>query len=66
VTLAAPPELEALCLYTFAPTDGRDMLGFLAGEALVVLERTNDDWWLARKGTQEGWIPANYVQLGGK
>lgn len=39
------------------------MLPFHAGDSIIVLERTNDEWWLGQKGEEEGWIPAKYVDI---
>ena len=40
-----------------------DDLGFEKGELLYIIDKTEEDWWLARsKDTgQEGYIPNNYV-----
>ncbi|KAK2710872.1 hypothetical protein QYM36_012149, partial [Artemia franciscana] len=35
----------------------------LKGEIMLLLDKTNNDWWLIRrKNLQEGYVPANYVR----
>lgn len=53
----------AVALYDFVG-DANDELSVKEGETLVVLDRTNDDWWKCRnqKG-DEGVVPAQYVDL---
>lgn len=53
----------AVALYDFTG-DASDELSIKEGETLVVLDRTNDDWWKCRNHTgQEGVVPAQYVDL---
>ena len=53
----------AVALYDFEG-DAADELSVREGEALIVLDRSNDDWWKCRnaRGT-EGVVPAQYVDL---
>nr|8BQ3_A Chain A, Proto-oncogene tyrosine-protein kinase Src [Homo sapiens] len=40
-------------------------LSFTKGEALIIVENNEGDWWLARKmnSTEVGYIPSNYVKI---
>lgn len=57
-----PEVQEAVCLYDYEP-DGKGMIGFSAGDRIGIVEKTNDEWWLALKNGEQGWVPAAYVQL---
>ncbi|RWS30125.1 spectrin beta chain: non-erythrocytic 1-like protein, partial [Leptotrombidium deliense] len=47
-------------LYPFSGQDGFDIT---KGEILLLLEKTNQDWWNVRKASGwDGFVPANYVQ----
>lgn len=53
----------AVALYDFTG-DATDELTVKEGEALFVLDRSNDDWWKCRNHAgQEGVVPAQYVEL---
>lgn len=53
----------AVALYDFEG-DAADELSVGEGEALVVLDRSNDDWWKCRNAHGvEGVVPAQYVDL---
>jgi hypothetical protein len=43
-----------------APHDEQEVK---AGEVLVVDEQTNDEWWLASKNGEQGWVPAGYLKI---
>ena len=38
------------------------MLNFKKGQELIVIERDDNGWWLARSGSQSGWVPSNYLK----
>ncbi|XP_078065420.1 NCK-interacting protein with SH3 domain isoform X4 [Mustelus asterias] len=50
-------------LYTFHSAEPHS-LHFTAGESFVILERSNQHWWLASKSStgEVGYIPASYIQ----
>jgi len=53
----------AVALYDFTG-DASDELSVKEGEALIVLDRSNDDWWKCRNHEGlEGVVPAQYVDL---
>ena len=53
----------AVALYDFTG-DAGDELSIKEGEPLLVLDRTNDDWWKCRNHAgREGVVPAQYVDL---
>ncbi|XP_072136869.1 NCK-interacting protein with SH3 domain isoform X4 [Mobula birostris] len=50
-------------LYTFHSAEPHS-LHFTAGESFVILERSNQHWWLASKSStgEVGYIPASYIR----
>ena len=39
------------------------MLSFAVSQVMVLLEKTNSDWWKAQRGSGlHGYVPANYVK----
>jgi hypothetical protein len=63
-TQAVQKQRANLCkaLYAYSQKETGD-LSFNAGDTLEILER-DGEWWLAKLsgGSQEGWIPSNYVE----
>ncbi|RWS07986.1 tyrosine-protein kinase Src42A-like protein, partial [Dinothrombium tinctorium] len=51
-----------IALYDYEARTKED-LSFKKGEKLVVIDKVDDEWWLARKivTSEEGYIPSNYV-----
>jgi myosin-1 len=62
VRRAASTDVTVLCMYDYT-AGGAEMLSFKQGERLSVIERPNDDWWLAVRDGTQGWVPAAYVQI---
>jgi actin cytoskeleton-regulatory complex protein SLA1 len=59
----SPDGEAAVALYDFEG-DAADELSVREGEALIVLDRSNDDWWKCRNAHgAEGVVPAQYVDL---
>ena len=56
-------EFEATALYNFNARDPED-LSFRKGEVMLVLERTEKEWWRAQstQTRQVGLVPANYLK----
>jgi hypothetical protein len=55
---------SALVLYDF-DAQGEDELTVRENEAVTVVDKENDEWWLVRNSAgQEGVVPAQYVQMG--
>lgn len=53
----------AVALYDFTG-DANDELSVKEGETVLILDRSNDDWWKCRNHEgQEGVIPAQYLDL---
>jgi len=42
------------------PDEG--MLSFKKGQKVLVLEKDDGGWWLAKCGAQEGWVPSNFLK----
>jgi abl interactor 2 len=34
-----------------------------AGEKLIIVERTSDDWWTGETNGRRGLLPASYVRI---
>ena len=52
-----------IALYDFTG-DAADELSVKEGEALLVVDRSNEDWWKCRNQVgQEGVVPASYIDL---
>ena len=54
--------LQVKALYPFT---GQDGFNIAKGEQLILLQKTNQDWWSVRKNSREkidGFVPANYVK----
>ena len=61
---AAASGETASMLYEFE-AQGEDELSVAENEAVTVLDRENDEWWLVRNSAgHEGVVPAQYVQIG--
>lgn len=54
-------------LYDF-PAQGEDEVSVTAGDEVVILDDTNDEWWLVRRQVngEEGVLPSSYVEKGRK
>ncbi|CAG2101157.1 unnamed protein product [Medioppia subpectinata] len=52
---------QVMALYPFS---GQDNFVVAKGENLVLLQKTNNDWWSVRKDRErkDGFVPANYVK----
>merc|ERR1719354_678547 len=52
------------CLYDVTDASFEGSLKLRRGDKVVVVERTNQDWWFCRMvggGSNEGWVPPNYL-----
>ncbi|GAA5934941.1 hypothetical protein JCM3775_001688, partial [Rhodotorula graminis] len=57
------PEVEKYkALFTFE-TDQPGELALTKDEQLEVVTKDDGGWWLVKRGSQEGWVPSNYLQL---
>jgi hypothetical protein len=54
-------------LYDF-PAQGEDEVSVTAGDEVVILDNTNDEWWLVRRQVNgaEGVVPSSYIERGRK
>ncbi|KAI5849040.1 SH3 domain-containing protein [Tricharina praecox] len=54
-------------LYDF-PAQGEDEVSVTAGDEVVILDDTNDEWWLVKRQVngEEGVLPSSYVERGRK
>jgi hypothetical protein len=57
----------ATVLYDF-PAQGDDELSVTAGDEVVILDSTNDEWWLVRRQVngEEGVVPSKFMERGRK
>ena len=55
-------KLRVLYDYTYTTADGV-AVSFSAGEELILLRRTTDEWWFVGRHGNSGpvYVPANYV-----
>lgn len=59
-------EPVAVAMYDFEAEGGADELRVSEGEALVVVDRSDEGWWKVRNARgQEGVVPAAFVEIGG-
>jgi uncharacterized protein YgiM (DUF1202 family) len=56
------PEAEYFTIEEFRALGMQSGLDFDKGEAVEVLDKSPNGWWLGKIGGQEGWIPSSYVQ----
>ena len=54
-------------LYDF-PAQGEDEVSVTAGDEIIILDDSNDEWWLVRRQVNgaEGVLPSSYVERGRK
>ncbi|KAK3749617.1 hypothetical protein QZH41_012955 [Actinostola sp. cb2023] len=55
------PEAEYFTLGEFRAIDIQSGLDFDKGEAIEVLDKSPNGWWLGKIAGQEGWIPSSYI-----
>lgn len=56
------PEAEYVTIGDFSAVDIQSGLSFDKGEAVKILDKSPNGWWLGKIGAHEGWIPSSYVQ----
>ncbi|XP_052215499.1 cytoplasmic protein NCK2-like isoform X2 [Dreissena polymorpha] len=61
IQVCDPPQ-PAVVKYNYN-SQRQDEMSLIKGEAVLVLEKSNDGWWNGRKGNNSGWFPSNYVDL---
>lgn len=55
--------MTSVCaLYSYQANES-DELSFYKNDVLEILEKNDDDWWLAKKGDEIGMIPSNYIYV---
>ena len=56
--------MTVVAIADFAGEPSASQLTMAANDALVVLDRTNEEWWWVRHSNTnvEGFVPATYVQ----
>lgn len=57
----ADPVLEYIAVEDYFSSDLRQ-ISFSEGTRLILLEKSDDGWWLVAHDGQEGWAPANYIK----
>lgn len=55
-------EAEYVTIGDFHAVDIQSGLSFDKGEAVKILDKSPNGWWLGKIGAHEGWIPSSYVQ----
>lgn len=57
-------EVPVTVLYNYSAADD-DELTVKKDDVLLVLAMYDDGWWLIKRGTTSGLVPANYLELAG-
>nr|CCA13895.1 conserved hypothetical protein [Albugo laibachii Nc14] len=57
------PKEKAIALYNFIPQDPDTQIPLTKGDAIVVIRKDADGWWLVKKDSIKGLVPGTYVQL---
>eukprot|EP00752_Nemacystus_decipiens_P006696 g6019.t1 len=59
-----PSEPQARVLYDYDPAGQEGMVAVSAGQIVGIKNRDSPDWWMAALDNgQEGWVPANYLEM---
>ncbi|XP_031561245.1 SH3 and PX domain-containing protein 2A-like [Actinia tenebrosa] len=61
-TAAIHSEAEYVTIGDFRAVDIQSGLSFDKGEAVEILDKSPNGWWLGKIGGHEGWIPSSYVE----
>ncbi|CAM9843418.1 unnamed protein product, partial [Sphacelaria rigidula] len=59
-----PSDPQARVLYDYDPAGQEGMIAVSAGQMVGIKNRDSPDWWMAATDAgQEGWVPANYLEM---